>query len=127
VALPLDFDQTLIFNIAEEFTMLKLFNKRQNAISKREPMDEGARDTPREEVPMSQARYANLVGLSAMLIALQSYAQIGVLIGFILTALSQPVSRPMTIGVSVVCLVIFLAAAWWRGHIEATLNYHDDT
>jgi hypothetical protein len=107
--------------------MIKLFNKKPSPTSKPDPSDEGTEKTPHKRVPVAQADIAKadiskLVGLSAMISALQSFAPFGFFFAFIGCVIAPPSTRPIVIAGTVLATALFFALAWYHGHIQFKLE-----
>jgi hypothetical protein len=102
--------------------MIKLFNKKPSPASKSGLSDEGPEKTPYKQEPVAQADIgkadiSKLVGLSAMISALQSFAPFGFFFAFIGCVIAPPSIRPIVIAGTVLATVLFFALAWYHGHI----------
>jgi hypothetical protein len=80
---------------------------------KRPPYD---RD-PVTQADIAKAEISKLVGLSAMISALQSFAPFGFFFAFIACVIAPPSIRPIVIAGTVLATVLFFALAWYQGHI----------
>jgi hypothetical protein len=102
--------------------MIKLFNKKPSPTSKSGLSDKGPEKPPHKRDPVAQADIAKadiskLVGLSAMISALQSFAPFGFFFAFIGCVIAPPSIRPIVIVGTVAATALFFALAWYQGHI----------
>jgi hypothetical protein len=107
--------------------MIKLFNKKPIPTSKSGLSNEGPEKTPYKSEPVAPADIAKadiskLVGLSAMISALQSFAPFGFFFAFIGCVIAPPSIRPIVIAGTVLATALFFALAWYQGHIQFKLE-----